>query len=204
MKNKLYILIINLLLLTCCKFDEKSPNSKLELEKGKIKNMNQYFEEYLKSLDQIPLPLIHNSESLTLPQISLNYNKNAFFTYKYNNTSYPLGILFRDLNVITLIDVSIGDWGPVPFLITFDRGGNKIDSLGPYKKSGEDIESKTIEYLNINKDRTIVVIDSNIKFILDTVPSGIIRKETKSNSGLTKYKINQKGYFVVFKEGGSK
>ena len=89
-----------------------------------------------------------------------NYNKKSFERYKHVWTSQPSGILYNDNKTVTLIDCSNGDWGLFPFLTTFDNHGNKIDSLGPYEKSGEDIGYKAIEYLKISKEKTLLVCDS--------------------------------------------
>lgn len=106
-----------------------------------------------------------------------------------------MGILYNDSKTVTLIECSIGDWGLVPFLTTYDREGNKIDSLGPYKKTGEDIGYKAMEYLTINKDKTILVSDSVITYALKPDSSEIDEASRKLTIGLTKYIIDENGHF---------
>ena len=107
---------------------------------------NSDFEQYTTTLDQISLPLKTNPLG-RLPEISKNFNKNAFEIYKHTSTSHPLGIYYQDDNTIGIIDCSIGDWGPVPFLTTYDLKGNKIDSTGFYDKSGRDMAYDGIEHV---------------------------------------------------------
>jgi hypothetical protein len=125
------------------------------------KKSNIDFEEYISSLDQISLPLKHNALG-KLPEISVDYNKEGFEKYSYSGTSKPLGILYKDNNIVTLVDCSIGDWGLAPFITTYDLSGNKIDSLGPYKKSGEGEGYYAIEYINMQPNKTLIVEDTVI------------------------------------------
>ncbi len=193
MKQTIYILTFILFALTSCSTDTKTSSDKTT-KNEKVDNSEIIFENYLKTLDQIPLPLSHNPLG-QLPELSANYDKKGFEKYKHVWTSQPLGILYNERNTVTLIDCSIGDWGLVPFLTTYDRQGNKIDSLGPYKKSGEDMGYKAIEYLTINKDRTILVNDSITTYALKPDSSGIDETSRKLTIGLTKYTIDSNGHF---------
>jgi hypothetical protein len=193
MKQTAYILTFILFALTSCSTDTKPSSDTTKTENEQQDNSENDFENYLKTLDQIPLPLSHNPLG-QLPTLSKNYDKQAFEKYKHVWTSQPLGILYNDSKTVTLIDCSIGDWGLVPFLTTYDRHGNKIDSLGPYIKSGEDMGYKAIEYLTINKDRTILVSDSVTTYSLKPDGSGIDETSKKLTVGLTKYSIESDGH----------
>jgi len=193
MKQTIYILTFILFALTSCSPGTKPSSDTTTTENQQQDNSEVNFENYLKTLDQIPLPLYHNPLG-QLPTLSTNYDKNAFEKYKHVWTSQPLGILFNDSKTVTLIDCSIGDWGLVPFLTTFDRKGNKIDSLGPYKKSGEDMGYKAIEYLTLNKDKTILVSDSVTTYTLKRDSSDIDETSRKLTIGLTKYTIETDGH----------
>jgi len=192
MKQTAYILTLLLFTLTSCSTETKSVSDKTITNNEQQDDSENNFENYLKTLDQIPLPLSHNPLG-QLPKLSKNYDKQAFEKYKHVWTSQPLGILFSDNKIVTLIDCSIGDWGLVPFLTTYDRQGNKIDSLGPYIKSGEDMGYRAIEYLTINKDRTILVSDSVTTYSLTPDNSDIDETSKKLTVGLTKYTIENDG-----------
>jgi len=193
MKQTIYILTLIFLALTSCSTDSKSSSDTTTTENEQQDNSINNFENYLKTLDQIPLPLSHNPLG-QLPTLSKNYDQTSFEKYKHVWTSQPLGILFNDSKTVTLIDCSIGDWGLVPFLTTYDRQGNKIDSLGPYKKTGEDMGYKAIEYLTISKDKTILVSDSVTTYALKPDSSDIDETSRKLTIGLTKYTIETDGH----------
>lgn len=193
MKQTTYILTFILFALTSCSSDTKSSGDNTTMENEQQDKSSNSFENYLKTLDQIPLPLSHNPLG-QLPTLSKNYDKSAFEKYKHVWTSQPLGILYNDSKTVTLIDCSIGDWGLVPFLTTYDKQGNKIDSLGPYKKTGEDMGYRAIEYLTINKDKTILVSDSVITYALKPDSPDIDETSRKLTLGLTKYTIDKNGH----------
>jgi hypothetical protein len=177
MKREIYTLSSLILILLGCSTennnlsDERDPVDSIKKKdsivfnkttsNSTIERSNINFDEYLKSLDQISLPLKHNSVG-HLPEISNDYDKHGFEKYSYNGTSKPLGILYNDGNTITLVDCSIGDYSLVPFFTTYDKLGNKIDSLGPYKKSGEGEGYYAIEYITIQSNKTIIVEDTVI------------------------------------------
>ena len=194
MKRTIYILTFIIFTLTSCSTDTKSISDTTASENDQQDNSEISFESYLKTLDQIPLPLSHNPLG-QLPELSKSYDKKGFEKYKHVWTSQPLGILFNDNNIVTLVECSIGDWGLVPFLTTHDKQGNKIDSLGPYKKTGEDMGYKAIEYLTINKDKTILVSDSVTRYTLKPDSSEIDETSRKLTIGLTKYTIDSNGHF---------
>ena len=156
------------------------------------------FENYLKTLDQIPLPLLYNPLG-QLPILSTNYGKKEFEKYKHVWANQPLGILFNDNNRVAIIDCGIGDWGLVPFLMIYDRKGNKIDSLGPFKKSGQDMGYYAIEYLTINIDKTITVQDTVITYSLNPNRSDVDETTKNITTSTTKYTIESSGKIKVVK-----
>lgn len=192
MKKTIYILTNLLFALTSCSTKIKTPSDLATIKNMQSDNSELNFEDYLKTIDQIPLPLSHNSLG-KLPILSTNYNKKAFEKYKHVWTSQPLGILFKDEKTVTLVDCSMGDWGLVPFLTTYDRQGKKIDSLGPYKKSGQGMGYSAIEYLTINKDKTIIVKDTVTTYSLNANKTDIVETTKKNSTGITKYIIELNG-----------
>ena len=152
------------------------------------------FKNYIKTLDQIPLPFNY-SQSGKLPELSRNYNREGFEKYKHVWTSQPLGILFKENNFVALVDCSIGDTGLVPCILTFDNHGNKIDSLAPYGKSGSDIGYESTEFIRITKEKDIIVIDSTKKWTLKDDKSDLIEGTMKLTVDTTIYKVDNQGRF---------
>lgn len=192
MKQTIYILTFILFVLTSCTTDNKPSSDLTTIENEQQGNLEISFENYLKTLDQIPLPFSYNPHG-KLPELSKNYNKIGFEKYRQVWASQPLGILYNDNKTVTIIDCYIGDWGLVPFLTTYDKQGNKIDSLAPFKKTGKDMGYDAIEYLTINKDKTILVSDSVRTYALKHDSSGIDETSRKLTIGLTKYTIDENG-----------
>lgn len=150
------------------------------------------FELYVSTLEQIPLPLNHNPLG-QLPELSNNYDKNGFANYKHVWTSQPLGIYFNDGETIGIIDCSIGDWGLVPFLTIYDKQGNKIDSTSFYKKSGGDMGYQAIEYLTLEANRHIIVLDTVKRWNLNEDESDIIENSMQQTIGRTEYQVLTNG-----------
>jgi len=188
--RQLFITIILVSVLLSCNSSTKEEKS-TELNKS-TEQTNSDFENYISTLDQIPLPLEANPLG-QLPEISKNFDQNAFEKYKHTWTSQPLGIYYQDDKTIGIIDCSAGDWGPVPFLTTYDLKGNKIDSTGFYKKSGQDIGYEAIEYLTFNADRTITVIDTVKRWDFNEDDTDIIEGSMKMKTGKVEYQVFENG-----------
>lgn len=120
------------------------------------------FQEYLNTLEQIPLPFTHNS-FVPIEALSKNYHKKRFKQFKHHGSTVPLGILFKDRKTVVLIDISDNQLG-VPFLTTYDKQGNKIDSLALYPKTSQDFRNNVIyvskAYFTIYKNKSIRLIDT--------------------------------------------
>ncbi|BDX37843.1 hypothetical protein CYCD_11980 [Tenuifilaceae bacterium CYCD] len=157
------------------------------------------FEKYIESLDQIPLPLNHNMK-IELPELSENYDTSGFLRFKHVWTSKPLGLLYKNDKSIVTIELSIGDIGLVPFLVSYDLNGNKIDSLGPYKKSGWDMGYEAFEYLTINKDRTIIVTDTVKRWKINEDETDIIEDSLTITMDTVLYQITIEGEIIQDKK----
>ncbi len=162
-----------------------------EIVKGSEQSYSN-FENYISTLDQIPLPLETNPFG-QLPETSKNFDKNTFGKYKHTWTSQPLGIYYRDGNTIGIIDCGIGDWGLVPFLTTYDLKGNKIDSTGFYDKSGQDMGYEAIEHVTFNTDRTITVLDTVKRWDFNQDETDIIKGSLKMTAGKVEYRVLDNG-----------
>ena len=167
--------------------------------KNSESNKQTEFKQYIESLDQIPLPLNHNPMG-TLPELSKDYDKVAFEKFKHVWTSKPLGVLFQNDSYVVTIDLGIGDIGLVPFFISYDMNGNKIDSLGPYDKSGWDLGYEAVEYLTINNDRTIMVTDTVKKWKLNEAETDIIEDSLTLTIDTVFYRFSDIGEIITSKK----
>lgn len=153
---------------------------------------NSDFINYVSTLDQISLPLEANPLR-HLPEISKNFDKDGFEKYKHTWTSQPLGIYYQDEKTIGIVDCSIGDWGLVPFLTTYDLKGNKIDSTSFYHKSGQDMGYEAIEHVTFNADRTITVLDTVKRWDFNDAETDIVEGSMKMATGKVEYRILDNG-----------
>ena len=116
-----------------------------------------------------------------------------FEKYTSSLDAIPLGIYYQDEKSIGIIDCSIGDWGLVPFLTTYGLKGNKIDSTGFYKKSGQDMGYEAIEHLTFNADRTITVLDTVKRWDFNEEETDIIEGSMKMTTGKVEYRVLDDG-----------
>lgn len=199
MKQTILIFLV-LGILSCNSTDKKTQqldsntNNSAATAIGQIKNPD--FRKYIESLDQISFPLKHSSTS-ELPKLSEKYDKQGFEKFKHVWTSQPLGLLYHtDKNVVT-IDLSIGDMGLVPFFMSYDLVGNKIDSLGPYKKTGWDMGYEAVEYITVNKDLTVLVADTVKTWKLNEDETNIINDSVILTIDTVIYRLSDKGKFIT-------
>lgn len=180
---KKFELLLILLVIVSCRVNNSQEKKKIE------------FSNYLKSLDKISLPMSNMSIGEFQP-LSKNYDSLGFTKYKHVWTSMPMGKLFETDSFISLVEFSIGDEGLVPFITNFNKNGEKLDSLGPFKKSGSDIGYDAVEYLSINNDRSIMVIDTVKKWKLNEDKSDIIAESLTVTIDTTIYWISNDGKFI--------
>lgn len=189
MKQIFLAIVLSTVLWSCNNTTKRENPSNYE---DKVENKNPDFGEYVSTLEQISLPLEHNPMG-QLPELSKNYDKTGFEKYKHSWTSQPLGIYYKNEKTIGIIDCSIGDWGLVPFLTTYDLKGNKIDSTGFYEKSGQDMGYYSIEHLTFKENRTVVVIDTVKHWELNEDESDIVEGTSKMTTGKVEYRIFENG-----------
>jgi len=129
------------------------------------------------------------------PYISERFDSLGFDKYKHVWTTRPLGLLFNDKENIVTVDLSIGDDGLVPFLVSFDKNGTKLDSLGPYDRARQDVNTMTISNFKVNANKQFVIIDTNKRWETDNNGDEILSTETKTIDS-TIYTLSKKGKFI--------
>ncbi len=181
------------MLISCSEKTQKNEISSKNVEITETTNFN----EYLKSLNQIPLPFKYaSSDGNEFPNISSNYDKKGFSKYKHSWTSKPLGILYKNKNYVSIIDLAIGDYSYVPFLTSYDLKGNKIDSLSVFKVSGVDFGYEAVEYLHLKPKMIFSVSDTIKRWKINKTETDVIENSLKITTKTINYKYSENGKFV--------
>jgi len=153
------------------------------------------FADYLKSLDTIPIPFTHACSGPNFMDLSAHFDSSGFKKYGDRNCARPLGILFNSKDNIVLVDLSIADFCAAPFLISFDKNGNKLDALNLYGNTFADTASSSMPYFKIRRDKSIIVIDTAVQWKRDTALEKIPGSESiKIDS--TIYNLSKNGKFI--------
>ena len=166
-------------------------------QENKKNNFNN-FRDYASNLEIIQLPFTYSTNfGITSPLPSLDTNllnnyKNFFKNLDYEKT---LGKLVETENYVIVIEKKVGDFGPVPIFLTYDNTGKIIESFNTFKKSGVDFGYNSSEYITVNKDYTITVIDSTRVWKINSDETDIIEGSDSLNVGKTIYKIDSLGIY---------
>jgi hypothetical protein len=204
MTNLLCVVSVLLVLNSCQSSIKNNPSAELESNQvEKISSTSKIeFNQYLKSLDTIPLPFEICMES-DIPALSKNFDKELYKKYRLSETSYPLGILFRSKKNVVVLDLREDNSKSsmdenIPILISFDAYGNLIDSLTLYKKSDADITYYGIEWVTVFANRKIVVCDTTTEWEYDEEQGDRIWDSYTTTTGKTFYEITKDGK-IIFK-----
>ena len=110
-----------------------------------------------------------------------------------------MGILFNDNDNIVLVDISNADYCRDPFLVSFDKKGNKIDVLNLYGDGYDDTTSSLMPNFKISGDKKIVVIDTLKNWKPDTTQDKTEQPmSVKIDS--TVYALSKNGKFIRLRE----
>ena len=154
---------------------------------------NDTFESYINNLDRIKKPISFRTIELTLNHHQQDYNRELFEKYKCSNASDLYGVLFEGDETVGIVYIVNGDV-QTPILVTYDKLGNKIDSLNLFENaSGSDVESETYELVTIFQDNRIRVIDSTETWLTD---------KEKENRLSDSFKLKIDTFFHVVENSG--
>jgi hypothetical protein len=197
MKYRYSIALISLFTFGCSSDNTMLDNSNKVIQKSDLNLTENSFEKYLKSLDKIQLPLKYSALE-SLPDISKEYDQIGFRKFNAVGTNKPLGILNSNDRIVTLVYCSDANMlFNVPIFVTYNIEGKKLDSLGPFTKTGDDMGYHAMEYMTIDNDREIMMVDTVETYSLTPDESAIIPTSRKISFGQTIYKIDDKGRFEV-------
>jgi hypothetical protein len=153
------------------------------------------FDDYIKSLDTIPLPFKHSCSDAQFAEMSVHFDSAGFKKYKEADCIQPLGILFNDDTIIVTVDLSNADFCKAPFLVSFDKKGNKLDSLNLYQNAFADTDAASRPYFRVDKDKSIVIIDTTKKWKVGQFDKVVPGSETTTIDS-TMYFLSEKGKFI--------
>lgn len=159
------------------------------------KSQHDEFKKYINHLDSLDSPIVFESIKYPEGKKSEKYDRGLFDRYKLQNAQSAYGMLFNDGKTVGVIYTVAGDIN-VPVLVTYDKNGNKIDSLNLFQNaSGFALESETYERV-LFVDRTIQVRDSVVKWLLDESGEDRIEGSEKSTIYSFEYLIDKNGKIV--------
>ena len=163
----------------------------------KNKKADDNFKTYLSSLDKLETPVRFDTKN-ELKARSRNYDTLLFKKFKHAWSMGPHGKIFDNDSVIVIVDITAGDV-LVPLFTTFNKQGQKLDSLNPYSRAGIDMGYECYEFVTIIESKEIIVTDSTRTWDLNEDESDIIENSDKLTVDTVIYKINDKGKIVKVK-----
>lgn len=123
--------------------------SDLEGKSNKIAvSKTDLFRKYLSSLKKIPKDLVHYSMD-NISKYASSYDTSTYECFKLSGCVAPVGIVQEFDSVVVVMEYSIGDYATVPFLVSYNKRGEKIDSLSLFLTSGIDMGYRGIEKLRL-------------------------------------------------------
>jgi hypothetical protein len=181
MNKQILLILVSITLLSCLYTSRKDKN---------------HFQAFVDQLKPVTTPLIFNSraeygfnsqqltDSIFLKQIQKKHDGFILF-----------GLLFKSNEFIAILGNLPTDIGS-PFIITYDKNGEEVDSHLVYENVIGDMGIYIDNYVTIFPDFRIEYIDSTITRKINSEGSDEIPGTDSLTVKLKKYKINQSGKFV--------
>src|SRR5690348_2090237 len=110
------------------------------------------FQKYSEQLSTIKTPVSFQAMKFPEELISKNYDPELFKKFKFSSAYEAYGKIYEDDKIVCIIYTVVGDMN-VPVIVTYDKQGNKIDSLNLFEKaSGFDFDKETFVYITLSPD----------------------------------------------------
>jgi hypothetical protein len=160
------------------------------------RNQNNDFEKYTSQLQLIKTPVVFETIKYPEAQLPENYNKDLFERFKLEAAQSAYGKLYENNNSTGIIYTVAGDVA-VPFLVTYDKTGTKLDSFNLFQNaSGFDVESECYERVLLLPAQKIQVRDSTIKWKLNESGDDRIEGSETVSIKTFNYAIDKKGKII--------
>lgn len=156
---------------------------------GQSQNENSDFSDLRDNLPIIRTPIVFNSNS-DIQLKSVDFPNNQILKELEDKIYFSaLGKVFESNNHITIIGYIPDDYG-TPILITIDKNGNQLESFYLYQSVGFDMGHYQSNFVTINSNKTIDLVDSLLTRKIkedgsNEIPGTDILTVTKSKFRLT-------------------
>ena len=159
---------------------------------GQIQDKNSDFIELRDKLPIIVTPIVFNSNGdIRIKAVDLPNNK-ILKELKNKNSFSTFGKLFETKDFIAIIGYIPSDSG-TPLLITIDNDGNELDSFVIYQTVGYDMGYYCSNFVTINADKSITLIDSLVTRKINEDGSDEIPETDSLTVTKSKFYLTDKG-----------
>ncbi len=154
------------------------------------------FKNYLSQIKPIPTPIKFWTIGYTDKKIENKVDERLFEKYKSVYANEIFGKLYENKQTAGIIYTVYGDV-LAPVLITYDKQGNRIDSLGLFDNaSGYNLEKETFVSVTLHPDLTIQEVDSTFTYTLNDKGDDRIPGSDKLTVDSIIYSINENGKII--------
>ncbi|WP_227626100.1 hypothetical protein, partial [Geofilum rubicundum] len=128
---------------------------------GQRQNEDSSFSDLCENLPTITTPIVFNS-NIDIQLKSVDLPKNRILNELNDKSGFSVfGKIFESKSLVTIVGYVPDDYGS-PIVVTIDNKGNIIDSFSLYQSVGFDMGYYRSNFVTINSDKTISIVDSLI------------------------------------------
>ena len=157
------------------------------------------FDQYLEQIDKIETPVTFHSTKYSGTTKYQNYKTELFKKYGKSGSHELQGLIYKNERFVGLLFNIIGDINR-PFLITYDRQGNKIDSLNIFPNANSSLNTETVDHATIYSDNKIEIISESKTWELNNTSDDIVKGTDKLKVDTLQFSIDNKGKISIIKK----
>ena len=159
------------------------------------------FEKYTSQINTLPTPITFRTIEFSDNKAPDNIDEVLFDKYKYTDANNVYGKIYESKKFVAIIYTVNGDV-LVPVLVTYDKNGNKKDSLNLFDNaSGLNLQSETYVTSTFYSNKTIQEIDSISTWALNDRGDDRLPGSEKIKVDSIKYTITDSGKIITNKRG---
>ena len=137
------------------------------------------FDDYLSQVEKIETPITFNSENYPGTTKYQTYKKELFDKFKKKGSIELQGLMYNEKHFVGLIFNIIAD-NNIPFLVTYDKEGNKIDSLTLFPNAIYSLNKETVDEVTFYSDKRIQIISKTKTWDLNDTGDEIVEGTEKN------------------------
>ena len=154
------------------------------------------FRTYASQIETLPTPLTFRTTEFFDQKLKDKIDESLFNKYKYAYADNVYGKIWDTDSSVTILYLVNGDI-ITPVLVTYDKEGNKIDSLNLFENaSGFNLEKETYVTATCYFNKTIQEIDSISTWTLNDKMTDRIQGSEKKRVDSIMYFINGSGKII--------